>query len=172
MKVIITFLSLVLLNGCANYLYQGNIRAADSKGKDREIILYWNKTEPLIGDDKAGPANLLTECGSLISFDEQKEGIFFRGEEGRDIVASTGIEVSKGDKCGKILNFQKFIDVDDGELELTILCKPSPADEFKIGSKSYIAANDTPYKFNISSTKNWSFFGKTHKSPPVPECND
>ncbi len=172
MKLIITCLSLLLLNGCTNYLYQGNIRAADSKSIDREVVLYWNKTDPLIGDDKAGPASLLTECGSLISFDERNEGILFRGEPGRDVIASTGSQVSNGDVCGEFLNHQKFTIIGEGELEVSILCEPDPGDGFSITERSYIAAKDTPYIFNITSTKVWSFLGNTHQAPPTPECND
>ena len=174
MKLAITCLSILLLNGCSNYLYKGNIRAIDSEGKDREVILYWNKTDPLIGDDKAGPASLLTECGSLISFDERNEGIVFLGEPGRDIITKTGSQVSNGDVCGRFLNHQKFVLIGDGEIELSILCQPQPISdgEFSTKKRSYIAVKSTPYKFNITSTKSWSFLGDTHQSPPIPECND
>ncbi|VAX37687.1 hypothetical protein MNBD_UNCLBAC01-290 [hydrothermal vent metagenome] len=172
MKLIIVCLSLLSLSACSNYLYKGNIRALDSNGVDREVMLYWNKTAPLLGADKAGPAVLLTECGSLISFDERDQGVIFRGESGRDMNANTGLQVEDGDICGKFLNKSQFVEINEGELELSILCAPVDADDFSISKRSYIGAKDSPYKFNIIASKKWSFLGGEHQAPSQPECND
>lgn len=164
MKKIIVCSLLFLISGCTHYSYQGNMAIADANGVDREVILYWNKT-----DDKAGPATLLTECGPSISFDEREEGILFRGNPASDVHADTNLPVKNGDVCGKFLDKKRFVDIQPGALELTITCKHK-GDEFAINTRNYIEAKDTPYEFQINETKDWSFFGQTPVAPDVPEC--
>jgi hypothetical protein len=172
MKLIILCLSLAVLNGCTNYLYKGQIIAEDSKGRDRDVIIYWTKTSPLLGGDKAGPASLLTECGSLVSFDEQEQGIFFRGEPGKDRFADSQTPVKNGDICGKFLNEFRFVDIGSGALELSILCIPEDADDFSLFQRSYVSAKHSPYKFNVIEFHDWSFLGKSLPAPSVPDCRD
>ena len=71
--------ALLLISGCTNFLYQGEISARDAYGKERQFILYWTRKDPLIGSATAGPAILLTECSPLtrIDFSERPEGIVF-----------------------------------------------------------------------------------------------
>lgn len=168
----ILLLTLFVLSGCTNYLYQGNVKASDSEGNERTVILYWNKTVPFVGDDKAGPASLLTECGNLITFEEQVNGIVFRGSPDRDIVVSTGLNASINDVCGEFLKQTRFVEIGEGELQVMIKCRPQPGDEFSVSNRRYIAASETPYTFNISSNKELSLLGKTHHSPAVPDCRE
>jgi hypothetical protein len=168
----ILLLTIFILSGCTNYLYQGNIKALDSEGNERNVTLYWNKTVPFIGDDKAGPASLITECGNLITFDEQVDGIVFRGSPDRDVVVSTGLKASIREVCGEFLKHARFVGIGEGELQVMINCKPQPGDEFSLSSRRYIAASETPYTFNVSSHKEWSLLGKTHQSPAVPDCRE
>lgn len=164
MKKIIVCSLLFFVSGCTHYSYQGNIEVADSSGVDRDVILYWSKT-----NDKAGPATLLTECGPTIFFDEREEGILFRGSPANDAHADTGLPVQDGDVCGKFLNEKRFVDIQKGELKLTITCKRL-SDDFSINPRNYIAAKDTPYEFQISESEDWSFFGQTPAAPEVPKC--
>jgi len=164
MKKIAVYCTLFLLGGCTNYLYQGEITAQDSAGMKREVILYWSKTDPLLGREKAGPIVVLTQCGSSIIFDERDEGIVFRGEAGREVIARTGEPVVDGFICGKVLNQNRFVDLGEGNLELTILCKPV-SDKFSVKPRHYILAADEPYRFEVNAKKKWSFLGKV---PPAP----
>ena len=136
------------------------------------MIIYWTKTSPLFGSDKAGPASLLTECGSLVSFDEQEQGIFFRADPAKDRFADSQAPVKNGDICGKFLNAFRFVDIDRGELELSILCLPKEADDFSLTQRRYISANSSPYKFNITESHDWSFMGKPPQAPSIPACDD
>jgi hypothetical protein len=170
MKFIIFCLSLIMLNGCTNYLYQGQINAEDSNGKERKVLIYWTKTSPLLGSDKAGPANLMTECGALISFDEQEQGIFFRAEPGKDRFVDSQVPVKNGDICGKFLTANSFVDIGSGALELSILCIPEEADEFSLSQRSYISAKYSPYTFTITETQSWSFLGELPPAPTLLDC--
>src|SRR4051812_29452591 len=71
--------------GCTNHLYQGEMIALDAYGRERQFIMYWTRTDPLLGMPKASPAVLLTECSpNGIEFSEEPEGVVFRGVPGRD----------------------------------------------------------------------------------------
>ncbi len=172
MKKVIVIFQLFALTGCTNYLYQGQIRAPDSQGAERNVVLYWSKTDPLFGRDKAGPISLLTQCGSLITFDERIEGIVFRGEAGRETIASTGEPVIDGHICGRVLNEVHFTELGEGDLELTVLCNPAAPDDegFGVVTRRYISANQEPYHFDIRAVKKWSLFGSIQTAPPPPDC--
>jgi len=166
--------SLVVFPGCTNFLYQGEITAQDSFGKERHFVLYWTKTDPFIGEAKAGPAILLTECSPLtrIDFSEQPEGIVFRGTPGLDQLAEGGGTDNQNLICGKFVNYSKMIEVIKGILSLTILCKPVQ-NEFAVQPRNYLAAVQTPYNFSIEEKiRRWSFFGETLPGPSAPECRE
>lgn len=157
-------IALLALAGCTNYLYQGALTAPDSEGVEREILVHWSKTEPLIGDAKASPVALDTGCGETILFFERNEGIVFRGEPGRDLDADTGQPVAEGDLCGRIVGKMKLHDLDDETLELTVRCKPE-SDDFSVDKRTYVQARSAPYRFDISVSEEWSLLGKTPDSP-------
>lgn len=155
------------LNGCTNYLYQGRLSGVDAYNNANQFTLYWTKTEPLIGHDKAGPAILLTDCSTTrIDFSEQPEGIVFRGEQDKDRLAGEVSGVSRDQVCGSIVGQQKLTDVHAGELSLLINCEPVPADDFDTQPRNYPRAGSEPYKFNIAEKiKRWSLFGETLPGP-------
>lgn len=176
-KKIFTLLVLLLgslLAGCTNYVYQGAIKAEDSAGKEREVVLYWSKTDPLIGDEKADMAHLLTECGALIVFDNQPEGIIFRGDPQRDRFASfaaAAASTSNTMECGRILHKQSLTELGKGKVSLTIHCEPQ-SNEFSVKPLTYIKAREAAYDFDVRERKQWSFLGSTPAAPPVPTCAD
>src|SRR5664279_2599863 len=99
--------ALLLNTGCTNLLYQGELTAQDAFGKERHFLLYWTRTDPLLGQAKAGPAILLTECSPLtrIDFADQPEGIVFRGMPGFDrLPGQTGTD-NLNPICGKISTY-------------------------------------------------------------------
>ena len=106
MRIRFLFLAIALMlnTGCTNLLYQGELTAQDAFGNERHFLLYWTRTDPLIGQGKAGPAILLTECSPLtrIDFADQPEGIVFRGTPGFDrLPGQTGTD-NLNPVCGKI----------------------------------------------------------------------
>jgi hypothetical protein len=170
--LIITF-ALWSTAGCTNFLYQGEISAPDSYGKERHFVLYWTKTDPFIGMAKAGPAILLTECSDTtrIDFGDQAEGIVFRGEPGRDRLPGQSVSVALNQICGKITNYTTLEKAMAGLLTVAIYCQPMPKDDFAVQQRNYLAARPEPFEFQIiEKQKKWSFFGETLQGPPVPEC--
>lgn len=172
-NLLIITLALWVTAGCTNFLYQGEISAPDSSGKERHFVLYWTKTDPFIGMAKAGPAILLTECSDTtrIDFDDQPEGIVFRGEPGRDRLSGQSGTVGPNQICGKITNYKSLTEAIAGLLTVAIYCQPMPQDEFALQPRNYLSARPEPYEFPITEKqKTWSFFGETLQGPPVPEC--
>ena len=169
----ITYLLMILtlvLSGCTNYMYQGQFTGQDAYGKERHFVLYWPKTEQLIGTTKAGPAILLTECSlTKIDFDDQPQGIIFRGEQGLDRLAGQPSTVERNQTCGKILNYAKLADVPAGNLDLEINCEPM-SNDFAIQPRNYLKARQAPYQVPVvEKTRHWSLFGETLPGP-VLDC--
>jgi hypothetical protein len=171
MNKLVILLSLLSLSACTNYLYQGSLRAPDSNGVEREHVIYWPKTELLLGKTKGGPATLMTECGSAIQFDERPEGIVFRGSPASDIDPKTGHPVDLEHICGRFLNFKRFADSNAGDLQISVLCT-ALSDDFSVIERSYLQANDSPYIFNITEQKEWSIFGSTVNAPAPLICRE
>ena len=166
-----TCTAIVLLQGCANYMYTGEMSALDSMGVERTVIVYWPKTDPFIGKRKAGPIMLLTECGIPIQFDQQPEGIIFRGNPADDMIAEGDTPNTSEFECGHIEGDRLLVDIDDGPVSFVILCRPVSG-EFSAITRSYIAASEESYEVQASSTKSTSFMGKTLDGPKPPECSD
>lgn len=173
MKLLIkitSLLSIITVSACANHVYQGKISALDSKGKERDVVLYWTKTDPLLGKAKAGPASLLTECGIPIQFTEQENGIIFRGMPGQDQRVIGKAEDEIDILCGRFNGHYKFTEISDGTVSISVYCVPV-LDEFSIASqRSYINASQTPYQLPVTSKKQLSFFGKIPNAPEPPIC--
>ncbi len=168
------FLLLVLslaAQGCANYMYQGRFDALDSDGRQREFVLYWSKTDGVLWPAKAGPAVLLTECGIPVTFDQQPEGIVFRGSPGQDAPVDTD-EGSAGQviSCGAFIGATQLKTIEDGPVLILIKCKPLTGD-FAVQPRRYLQARPEPYRIEVTSTKTWSLFGRTPQAPEVPPCD-
>ena len=171
--VLILSLLLGFSHGCTNYLYTGKIVEQDSFDVNREMILYWSKTDPLLGSPKAGPAILVTQCSlRRLSFDEREQGILFLGDPGKDFDIRNDSPVPSQDHvCGRFINQTTFVDIAKGSLSLAISCRPE-IDEFSArpGSQGYLKARGEPYMFDIQETKEWSFLGKITEAPAPPQC--
>ena len=170
MKKWTVWLAVVFLSGCSNFLYQGSLVAPDSQGKERLAVLYWYKTEPLVGAAKAGPASLMTECGATLTFEERPQGIIFRGEAGKDRLPGSTRPLADGTECGRILDANAFVQLKEGVVRVKILCEPAAGDEFSVVTRSYLPARGAPYEFNVDAEKRWSLFGTTIPAPAPPEC--
>jgi len=172
--LMICTLALCCTSGCTNVLYQGEITARDAYGKDRHFVLYWTKTDPFLGEAKAGPAMLLTQCSPLtrISFDEQPEGLLFRSTSEYDRLAQMGTAVGPNLICGKVTNYTRWSEAKEGILSLAIFCEPV-ANDFAVEPRNYLATSPKPYAFPVvEKVKKWSFFGETLPGPQVPECRE
>lgn len=171
--VLILCLLLGLSQGCTNYLYTGKIMEQDSLNMNREMILYWSKTESLLSSPKAGPATLVTQCSlRRLSFVEREQGILFLGDPGKDIDIRQNAPVPSQDHvCGRFINQTTFVDIAKGSLSLAISCGPE-VDEFSArpGNQGYLKARESPYTFDIQETKEWSFLGEILEAPSPPQC--
>jgi hypothetical protein len=153
-------------------MYEGKWAAPDSNGIERHFVLYWPKTEQLLGTTKAGPAVLLTECSlTRIDFSNQPQGIVFRGEPGRDRLSGSTSPLNGNPVCGKILNFSKLEEVPAGDIQLKVDCEPV-SDAFAARPRTYIKASPEPYTVHVfEKTRHWSLFGETLPGP-VLNCSD
>jgi hypothetical protein len=174
-RFLLLAMALWSVTGCANSLYQGELAAADAYGKERRFVLYWTKTAPFLGQAKAGPAILLTECSPLtrIDFGDRPEGVVFRGTPGFDLLPGQAGEVNPDTICGKVINYATLGDAKEGPLALAIYCQPAPGDGFAVQPRNYLAARPEPYVFPIDEKiKKWSLGGETLEGPPAPECRE
>jgi hypothetical protein len=159
--------------GCTNFLYQGDLAAQDAYGKERRFVLYWTKTDPLLGEAKAGPAILLTECSPFtrVEFGDQPEGIVFRGMPGFDRLPGQAAPINQNQICGRITSYATLRDAHAGPLGVAIYCQPVPGDDFVVQPRNYLAAQPEPHSFPIvEKVRRWSLFGETLSGPSVPEC--
>ncbi len=168
--VLVLVLSLAA-QGCANYMYTGRFDALDSDGREWEFVLYWSKTDGVLWPAKAGPAVLLTECGMPVTFDQQPEGIVFRGIPGQD----TSVEADPGPTeqvipCGSFVGASELKAIEDGPVKILIKCRPLTGD-FSVQPRRYLQARPEPYRVEVTSTKEWSLFGKTPQAPEPPPCD-
>jgi len=159
------------LAGCTNALYQGELTALDAGGEQRDFVLYWTRTDPLIGKTKAGPAVLLTACSpTRIDFTQQAEGIIFRGMPGFDRLPGAEGTVADGTVCGAFLSSAPLIDLGAGPLPVRVDCEPV-SDEFSIRPRNYPAVRPEPYLFHVvEAKKQWSLLGSTLPGPHPPPC--
>ncbi len=170
------FIGLLVMPGCTNSLYKGEIDALSSAYHERKAIIYWTKTNPLMGEAKAGPAILMTECSTRrLTFTEKKSGLYFYGDPGKDKLANQMAITSQNTICGKIIGKKHFTNIKPGPIQVDIVCE-SVDDDFSVSSHStspaYIKASKTPYTFEMTESSSWSLFGNIPEAPLPPECKD
>lgn len=173
-RIILLFFSLLFFQGCTNKLYHGEFDTLNSNDQESQVVIYWTKTEPFIGEDKAGPAILMTECSTRnLTFSETENGIYFLGTPGKDQLADKTPVPTQNTHCGKINNELKFTDIQAGPINIEILCS-AIIDDFSVTtdsySSAYINARNEPYKFEIKESGNWSLFGEIPEAPAKPDC--
>lgn len=166
MKLTIVALTTALAAGaCAQYTYFGNLQARDSADKDREIVVYWTKTErKLWFDTVAGGVRLLTECSTnTLDYEEKPQGIVFLR---RPSDVGVGQTIPLGAPCGKILTAPRVADLGEGTLELTMHCRPDATGDFSIPAlRQYLQARDAPYRFEIHKKRTDEVEGGAPKPP-------
>ena len=158
-----------LLQGCANYLYTGEITAPDAEGEPRKSILYWSKTKAWLGNPKAGHAMLLTECGVPIRYDQRPEQIVFRGSPVEDRIPGQPTPTADNLECGHFVGNDSLVDIEAGDVQLTVLCE-GVSGEFSAIQRRYLKERPEPYTFVVSSSKTRSLLGKVPDAPEMPEC--
>jgi hypothetical protein len=162
------------LTGCTHSLYHAELDTLNSEGGPRKSVLYWSKTNKLIGDAKAGPILLMTACSTRrIHFAETEIGIVFRGSPGQDRIPGQSGTVTDGAICGKIQSGSKITDLHAGPLLLTVSCE-AMTDEFSartgLFSPSYLQARESSYQFEVQEVRSWSVWGRTPDAPEPPAC--
>lgn len=163
-------IAVLILQGCANYMYSGELSAEDSDGNPRKVVIYWPMTDPLIGKRKAGPVMVLTECGIPIQFDQQPEGVVFRGNPQDDRLADGDTPNVSEFECGRLTEVSNLVTAGEGPLRFEIYCAPVN-DEFSAIRRTYIAASGQPYEVVTTYEKSKSLMGKTMPAPEPPACN-
>ena len=153
MRVLAIMVVLAALQGCAQYTYFGRIEARDSSNHEREIVVYWTKTERLLWFDTAsGGVRMLTECSTnTIDYEEKPQGIVFlrRPED-----VPVGREIPLNEPCGSVLGATRVEALIAAPLELTVHCRPDVSNEFAIAtSRNYPLAREAPYRFPIEKVK-------------------
>lgn len=159
----------LFLSGCAhNYVYSGTLEAEDSTGKTRKHLLYWNRTERIIGYDTVeGSVRMLPQCSlNTVAYDEQPNGIVFRARENDKQVIGEAAPDLKQRVCGKVMGANRIKDLAEGTVEVTVLCEDEPADELS-RPKPYLKASERPYPFPVSKheVSNFSDEGNVPKRP-------
>ena len=157
----------LLLTGCAqNYIYSGILEAEDSRGKNRQFLLYWNKTErPVWFNTSEGTVRVLPQCSmSVMPYDERPEGIIFRARESDKKVIDPEQDTHV---CGRILSGNLVEDLPEQSLSLTVLCADVPPDDLS-QPKPYLKARREPYEFTVSRKEVSNFT----EIPKRPHCTD
>jgi len=127
--------------------------------------IYWNKTiRPLWDDSHEGSVRILPGCSlNTLSYDEQPNGIIFRARD-RD----KHVQESLPDKhvCGRILNANRIVDLLEGDISVTVLCRDAPQDDLD-SPQPYLKAREQPYKFPVSRREVPDF----SEIPKRPQCS-
>ncbi len=176
-SVLAWLIATVLTSGCTHSLYQGELEVLNSNDEPRKAVIYWTKTDVVIGEDKAGPAILMTECSTRrLSFVEKGTGLYFFGAPDRDRLMNQAKPINTPNiLCGKIIDKLRFKSIEPGPLEVNIRCTAN-VDEFSVdtpgASPAYIKAQQEPYTFEITETSDWNMSGEVPFAPPVPTCRE
>lgn len=163
--------ALALLSGCAhNYVYSGTLKAEDSKGKVRQHLLYWNKTErPVWFDTAEGSVRMLPQCSAnTLQYDEKPGGIVFRARPTDKKVVGPVEPVLQERVCGTVLGFPQIKDLPEGKIEVTVLCEDAPQDDLD-RPKPYLRARAEPYAFTVSRLRVPNFSDEANV-PKRPRC--
>ena len=156
MKIFTALTLLILTSGCTHYLYQGDFEAKDNLDNPRQYRLWWTKTDPLVGDDKAGPIILNVACGPAKTFTEAEDGITFVA--GADRFESVSGQTGDILTCGKITNISRYLDYREGDIELAPLCIPKASDDgFSVVPVTFLSTSQETYRVPITVTEKWSF---------------
>lgn len=163
--------ALLLLPGCAqNYVYSGTLDAEDSKGKVRQHLLYWNKTErPIWFDTTEGSVRMLPQCSAnTLAYDERPSGIVFRARPTDKKTIGAVEPVLQERVCGNVLGAGQIKDLPEGKVEVTVFCEDTPQDDLD-RPKPYLKARTQPYEFIVSKRVVPNFSDEAN-TPKRPRC--
>lgn len=165
MRILSLTLFVVISCGCSHTLYQSEFIARDDKNTERKYIFYWTHTSPLIGEDKAGPGKLMSECRSTKEFTESGEDSPIILELGRDRFQPEDSQSGNSLICGSISKLNQFRNYQSGPLLMSINCKPM-TNEFDAVPESLPAIGT--YKLGIEKKASvWSII-RNPNIEPVP----
>lgn len=156
MRILTALTLIILTSGCTHYLYQGDFEAKDNLDRSQQYRLWWTRTDPLIGNDKAGPMILNVACGTAKTFTESEDGITFVA--GADRFEAINGQTGEILTCGKVNNLSSFLDYREGDIELVPLCKPKPSDDgFSVVPVTFLSTSQESYRVPITVTEKRSF---------------
>lgn len=165
------------LSACSHTVYQAQLDGTNADGRPIKTLLYWSKTSPMLGDAKAGPIVLLSECSNRrVDFVDSEQGIVFRGNRGKDRLLGDSAPIQKPSVCGFVVQqpeHRAIPELDAGLLPVTIRCQ-AVSDAFTVVkppyTNAYLAPREQAYLFDVKAERYWSFFGEIPQLPPPPEC--
>lgn len=164
MRILVLTILILLTSGCAHYLYQGDFKAENNLNETSQFRLWWTKTDPVVGSDKAGPIILNVACGAPVTFSESDNGIVF--VEGSDKFESVNGGTGSTLVCGKITNLDRFVDYSGGDILLSSFCKPIQDDEgFGLVRSILLSTEQPTYRIPITVKKEWSFLDSALSAP-------
>lgn len=171
------FITVSLIStACSHTLYQAELDALNAQGDPIKTVVYWSKTSPLLGVEKAGPIMLLSECSTRrLEFVDSDQGIVFWGKLGGDARMGEQTPLQDRTVCGSIGGeYSAIADIEVGRLPVTIHCQAF-TDAFSLSSPpytdAYLAARSQPYWYDIKSTSHWTFWGEVPIAPVAPTCH-
>ncbi len=163
-----SLLVVLMLSGCAHhYVYSGTLDAPDSLGNPSRHLIYWDKTtRPLWFDTQEGSVRILP-CFpfslNTLNYDEQPTGIIFRA---RDRDKQVLERAQDKHVCGRVLNANRIVDLQDGYLNVTVSCQDAPQDDLD-APQPYMKAREQPYTFPVTRREVKDF----SENPKRPECS-
>lgn len=160
-----------LFCGCTtNTLYMGTATLPASDGNLHTTMISWTSSEAPFREPKAGPIQIASECSErTIFFDQQGEGILFRGMPGSDL--KDGHSVGQNEECGHIETTQPLTNLGPGTIELQIDCSPRTS-VMTTKPNYYLAARSEPYRFSIREIVRVSSLGGTQLNQPLLACGE
>lgn len=155
MKVALLAAGLV---GCSTtYQFSGHIKAKDSLGGERNVIVSWKRTDHFLRMGAGAPGGevirLQTQCSAIpLHYVEKEDGIKFRNFEQKH--AAFDDRKKTPEVCGEVMGYGRISSIEEGPLTLTVHCVPKTSRRVRDDSaRRYIAGRIEPYRFQIEKRK-------------------
>lgn len=164
---ILPLVAAMLCCACTTTYYQGRTQLPYLDGTERDVAIYWQRSDYLIGKPKAGPATVVMTCGNNIQYVEtENDGIAFRGEPGSYRFMNDGQPLTSISVCGRLEDYDDFTSIEGLDaVNLTLKCERI-FDAFAT-APTFIQPSESPYTFPIDTSAHRWFISPP--DVPVPE---
>jgi hypothetical protein len=151
---------ILLVQGCTNTLYQGDLVSTNNLNQQQEFRLWWIKTSLFSKQKGDGSIHLDTGC-SRYGFTESDKGLVL--VLGADQYQSENDQSGDLLTCAKITNLKRIRDYQQGDLTVETYCTPVD-DDFSVGKKTFPKI-DMTHRFVIHSKE---IDGVQYSPEPLP----